>query len=55
MKECKFTPNLKSLIAHFSGKMAHHFLIKFVTFWNVLVSVLTWFLCEHLGNNLTFV
>ena len=28
MKECKFTPNLKSLIAHFSSKMADHFLLN---------------------------
>ena len=24
MEECEFTPNLKTLIARFSGKMAHH-------------------------------
>ena len=28
VKECKFTLNLKSLIARFSSEMAHNFLLK---------------------------
>ena len=28
MKKYKFTPNLKSLIARFLSKMAHHFLLN---------------------------
>ena len=28
MKECKLTPNLKSLIATFFSKMAHHLLLN---------------------------
>ena len=28
MKECKFTPNLKFLIARFLSKVAHHFLLN---------------------------
>ena len=32
-----------SLTGRFSSKMGHHFFFKFVTFWNVLVLLLTWF------------
>ena len=41
MKECKFTQNLKSLVARFSSKMAHHFLLNLLLFLNVLVLGLT--------------
>ena len=32
MKECKFTPNLKSLIVRFSSKMAHYFVFNLKLF-----------------------
>ena len=38
-KECKFTPNLQSLIAHFLHKMAHYFFVKFVNLSYILVFV----------------
>ena len=28
MDKCKFTPNLKSLIARFMSRMVHHFLLN---------------------------
>ena len=38
-KECKFTPNLQSLTAHFLPKIACYFFVKFVTLSYILVSV----------------
>ena len=41
MKEHKFTPNLKSLIARFSSKNTPSFFVTIVTLFNVLKLVLT--------------
>ena len=41
MKEHKFNPNLKSLIARFSSKNGPSFFVTIVTLFNVLELVLT--------------
>ena len=41
VKECKFTVNLKSLIARFSSEMAHNFLLNvhWCRFGNLSISI----------------
>ena len=54
MKDCKFTPNLKSLFDRFSRKISHNFFLicNFLKCSSVSFSMI---FAENLGINLMFV